>query len=232
MVPVSPSTPVPNSIAVSSMNETDSILEYASPRPPPRRLTLQESDDCIRISFPVAANWTYLLPVITGAILGFLQMATAVLWLRTYLQFTKALPQTFAPMAGTMRQQAVLRVTFATIEALFWWILAAYHWRMYRRWGHVPRVLIASEKGLTYSHVGWWRMRERFWTPGQIERVELRHLKWNLSRKRVVYVLSIHPVKGRRLRFHLSGKDSPLAKDIAQGLALTLGCALQITQQI
>ncbi len=158
-------------------------------------------------------------------------MAMAVWLVRIYLQLTKTLPQAFVPIAGPMKRNTIVGVTSIIIEALFWWILAAYHWRMYRRWGHVPRVLIASEKGLTYSHVGWWRMRERFWTPGEIERVELRHLKWNLSRKRVVYVLSIHPVKGRRLRFHLSEKESPPAKDIAQGLALTLGCALQNTQQ-
>jgi hypothetical protein len=115
-----------------------------------------------------------------------------------------------------------------TTVALFWWGSAAYHFRMYRRFGRVPCTLTASKDELILTRVGWWNIRERKWPASEITSIEFKAIKGNLNRRRALASLRIKRAKGRRLYFRLSSTDPLLPGRIAEKLASTLGCPLKI----
>jgi len=117
-----------------------------------------------------------------------------------------------------------LSTGFGTVA---WGLVAAYHWRMYRRWGRVPRVLAANREGMILTRLGWWRMRERRWAASEIAAVELRPTRLNPAWKRTEAWLYIHRQQGRRLCFHLPSTDSKLPGRIALCLATALGVGLK-----
>ena len=205
------------------MTETHPILEYSPKLAPPRELTLEESDGHVRVIFAVAPTWIYLFPIVVGVMVGFMKLVGGLfiaVRLRQLMNGFRAVPSDIF----AMRRLTIEIVISASVLALFWWIIAAYEWWMYRRWGRVPRVLTASQKGLILSRLGWWRMRERMFPTSEIKAIELRPVKGNLNWKRTVTNLYIHRHKGWRLRFRLSSSDSQLPRRIAQQLTSKLGC--------
>jgi hypothetical protein len=222
------------------MTGTRPILGY-SPRPsPPRHLTLVDSEGTISVIFGVPPKWVYLAPIVAPVLMGLFQLAMGVSIAAAIWQLARS-PVPAPPNATIAKQMQELDIAtrhlalraalYPSLAAFAWWSIAAYQWYMYRRWGRVPRVLSASERGLVLSRLGLWRMRERNWPPSQIKAVELRPLKGNLNWKRTVADLYIHRQRGRRLRFRLSSPNRQLPEQVARQLALTLGCRCEVSTQ-
>lgn len=179
---------------------------------PPRTLTLEESEGYARVLFPVAAAWTYALSIgvwFANGIGWFLMaMMTADLLRRT--------PSTDAITVGV--------VAIWGLPGCVWCLLGVNVWRRFRKFGHVPRTLIATKSGLTLSHMGWWRMRERSWPAAEIRAVQLRPLRAVLFQLMPTVTLLIHRRNGRPLTYRLSSKDPHLPARIAEKFAAILGC--------
>jgi hypothetical protein len=197
----------------------ESILDYRPPQqPPPRKLTLEETDSCVRVIFGVAPAWVPIISIVTQLTIGVASLAAlvaiCVAVFNLFHSFGKPTPELL-----NMEHQFFWQTlpTWGT-SALLWLSFAAHEWWMYRRWGRVPRVLTANADGITYSRLRWWRIRERRLPSSEISSIELKVLKWNLNRKRTVADLYI-----RRLHFRLSSSDPRLPKLIAQRLAAALG---------
>jgi len=159
---------------------------------------------------------------VLGLTLGFLRIAMAivVVWVLWHVIIVGGPPS--ADYVVSARHLGLQMLFSNGIEALFWWTFAAYYWRMYRKWGRVPRVLTASAEGLVFTRLGWWRMRERRWPVSDISAVKLRPTWGNLTWKRTVAELYIQRRQGRQLDFRLSSPDPQLPNRIAQRLASVL----------
>lgn len=210
------------------------MLTYASPRPaPPRKLTLEETDSFVRVTFAVLPTWASVLPGILCAVAGTITIAGVILEITAFRHLQRQIlnaPPVPPPAVTTgMRNFGRLlaaQMAMLVFYAIIFWTEAAYHWWKYRRWGRVPRVLTAGADVLTESRLGWWRMRERRWPASEIKAIQLRPVWGNLSRKLTVAKLYIHPRQGRRLLFVLSSADPQLPSRIAERLASVLGCPL------
>ncbi|HEX4052766.1 MAG TPA: hypothetical protein VHX86_00740 [Tepidisphaeraceae bacterium] len=121
------------------------ILEYPTPQPLDK-LTLEEGADFARVVFPVSPMWVYWLLV--GGSVAIALMATigslviGVMILRPYAAVglypatkAKLWHLSFIPLSENLGMP------------LFWWCLAIFEWWKYRRWGRVPRVLLARVDG-------------------------------------------------------------------------------------
>jgi len=201
------------------------ILEYSPQRAPPRTLTVEQSDDSVRVIFPVAPAWIYWFPIILGFVVGLAQLCLG-LSLAELIWHWKRIGGLPPDIANEFRRISTSMVISGTMQAFFWWGLAAYAWWKYHRWGRVPRVLTANDEGLILSHLGWRRMSERRWPIGEIKAIELRPVWGNLNWKRTVADLYVERHCGRRLRFRLSSPDAHLPSCIANQLSLKLGCPI------
>jgi hypothetical protein len=204
------------------MGNAGPILNYVSPTPPPGTLTLEESDGAARVIFVAPPTWVYMLLIVTWLTVGLVKAVAGILLARTVWQLVHRTGRLTSDQAVVVWRMVAGALTTAGISALCWWALAAYEWRMYHRWGRVPRVLTANDESLTLSRLGWWRMRQRVWPANDITAVELRPVKGNLLWKRTVADLYLFRRHGRRLRFRLSSPDPLLPGRIAQRLASAL----------
>lgn len=203
--------------ACDYMTETKPVLDYASPpQPPPRKLTLEESDGGLRVFFPVAPTWRYVLNIVGPFTLGGAQLVMIVdtIWV-IYRAFGKVEVVEFMQLARGM-------LIALSVSGVLWWTCAAYSRRMYRRWGRVPRILTATKNGLALSRLGWWQMRERTWPAAEITAIDFRPIRGNINWKQTAGDLYVRRVKRRRLHFRLSSSDPQLPGYIAKQLALTL----------
>ncbi|MGA2582769.1 MAG: hypothetical protein ABSG31_05785 [Tepidisphaeraceae bacterium] len=208
------------------------ILEYDTPRSPPRKLTLEEADGYVRVLFAVAPKWVCLLPIVMAFTVGLIRAATGVYVVGTFWHIVYATGRVGQPnptpeMIAENRHFAVEVLSITLLEATFWWAAAAFNLWKYRRWGRVPRILTASHESLVFTRLGWWRMRERIWLPKDITEIEYRPVKRNLNRWRTVGDLFIHRQKGWRVHFRLSSADPELPRLIATRLATALDCPLK-----
>jgi hypothetical protein len=142
---------------------------------------------------------------------------------RLFLQFRNVSPDQLL----FLRHFEIGVFIVAVPESLFWWTVAGFQYWKFRRFGRVPRVLEASGEGLVLTWLGWWRMRERRWSAGEIASVECCKLKGNLNWRRTVANLVVTFRNGRSRRFRLSSRDPQLPGEIAMQLANALGCPLR-----
>jgi hypothetical protein len=196
------------------------IVEYQSYKKPPVRLTMESGTGFVRVIFPVGTLWVHVLSL-TGTV------AAAVVW--TFVPFV--LLADFRLMHG---KAGALPTRF--LWDLFWmnapgswllasvfWIMGIFEWWKFRKWGRVPRILTASKEGLALTYLGWFGMREKCWPIGEIKKVELEPMKWNLNRRAAAFYLLVHRVKGWALRYQLSSRDREVPGQIATGIRAALG---------
>ena len=214
-------------------SNTNPILEYSATISPPRMLTLQEGDGEIQVIFPVSPMWVYWLPIYMGIALGVLKLAGAVFIVERIWSLWSQMGK-FGPLpsdASEALRRMVLEIILpACFVALFWWAFAAYKWWELQRWGRVPRVLTANERGLKMSRLGMFRMHERRWGRDEIKSIEFRPVRGNLNWRRTTADLYVHRREGWRLRFRLSSRDRELPSRIARLIANKLGLPLIYAQ--
>lgn len=202
-----------------SMNRAGPILSYGLPRAT-TALALVESDNQVRVVFPVNPEWMHVLSIV-------MPVAYAVYLAGIGVEIVRMLCHSFKLPAlaavSIMRTSLIELVVAATLCGGY----GAYDWWKFIRWGRVPRVLTADEKGLTLSQLGWLRMSEKRWSRHQVIAIELRPVKGNLSRRRTVADLYVRRSSGWRLHFRLSSKDPALPRRIAETLSGALGCPLR-----
>lgn len=204
------------------MAESSPILDYVTPSSAPlRRLTLDESNGSVRVVFPVFPRWIYILAIVLPILVGCVKFVGGIVVARMMWQMANGSGMP-AAVYIPLRRFAVQFLLEWSGMAPIWWALAAYQWWMYYRWGRVPRTLLANREGLTFSRLGWWRIREQKWPADQITGVEFRLIKGNLNWRRTVADLYIHLRKGRRLPFRLSSPDQELPAKIARRVARAL----------
>jgi hypothetical protein len=109
--------------------------------------------------------------------------------------------------------------------ALLNWLVAAYEFWSYRKWGRVPRELLVSRDGVTLMYLGSWRMRSRHLRSDQIAVVGLHPLRWNLNWQRKIDVLVIKPHWGFSRTFRLPSPDPHMPTRIAKRIRSLLGDA-------
>jgi hypothetical protein len=200
------------------MGNAATALNYASRQDEPaRRLRLEENIGTVRVVFPVPPTWTYICPIPIGFGVGSLYVA---IWLWS-IRFLSLGPS--SQQIAVIRHDLLLASVVFVVGAIFWSVSGAYAWRMYYRWGRVPRVLTAGGQGLTISRLGWWHMRERKWPVSEITAIKIRPVRGNLNWKRTVADLSVVLRTGRRLRFRLSSADALLPNQISERVAVALG---------
>jgi hypothetical protein len=159
------------------MSNIGPILDYVPPRALPPRLTLAESDGCVRVIFPVLPKWFYISGIVAPFGMGLVRIVMPVLVLRVLWRMLHLYGPPDPQSVAAVQLFAAGILTSLAIDLAVLWGLAAYELWMYRRWGRVPRVLTASDEGLILSRLGWLRMRERRWPASEITGVELRPLK-------------------------------------------------------
>jgi hypothetical protein len=209
----------------TNMDQSNLILSYIPPQAPPQTLTLEETDGQLRVIFSVSPKWAYIFQIVVCFVVGSVKLATGITIAWVVLRGFSAGPMS-AQNVALSRHLAMQILLFAAPSALFWWSIGTYELWMYRKWGRVPRVLTAGLEGLTLSHLGFWRMREKNWPASEFTAVEFRPIKRNLNWTRTVANLYIRRQKGRRLHFRLSSPDPQLPGQIAQRVAHTLGYPL------
>jgi hypothetical protein len=201
------------------------VLDYDTPAPAPGALTLEELNGCVRVIFPVAPKWAYILTIVYLFFVG----ATKVIFGVYAVVIIRDLwhsPSRTSP-SDAIERRAILQIIVGVgISVAVWWGLAGCKLWEYRRWGRVPRILTASKDALILTRLGFWKMRERSWAAVEITSIELKPIKGNLNRKRTLASLRVNRLNGRRLYFRLSSRDALLPGRIAEKLALTLGCPL------
>jgi hypothetical protein len=179
------------------------------------------------VTFPVLPRWVCILSIVVPLLVGCMEATKGVLFTvwtwKLARSFGRPIPN---DLAAVLRSNTERLLIGEGVAALVWWGAGAREWWKYRRWGRVPRVLTATSTGLVQTKLGWWRMRERIWPADQFTAVELRNLKWTLSRNRTVAILRLRRRHGLRLRFRLSSSDSQLPDRIAQSLATVPGCPI------
>lgn len=188
------------------------ILSYG-PRQSVVALTLDNPGDRVRVIFPVAPKWVYILPIMV-------QFAVALFSVGMMVRLVEII-RTLVPVpaAFTMIRPVLIELT---MQAMFLGALGAHQWWMYRRWGRVSRMLTADENGLVLSRLGWLRMREKSWPAQEITAIELCPVIGNLNRWRTVADLYVRRSRGFRLHFRLSSADAQLPDRIAHELAAAL----------
>jgi hypothetical protein len=209
------STVLDSELSRDRMSQTQPVLNYAPPHSVPGTLRLEEQDGVVRVTFPVLSKWFYVLRIVVCALmglLGILSATTMIFVFRYYQGLIHQPPMPFWKVSGV-----VVR------ETIFWWAIAAYFWWRYRRWGRVPRVLIADRQCLTLSHLGLRRMRQRTWTSSEITALQYQPVKYDLNRWRTEGRLSIVYRGGRRRKMlRLVSKDPSLPRHIAERVAAVL----------
>jgi hypothetical protein len=208
------------------MEKSGPILEYSTPKTPPRKLTLEEADGCVRVIFPVMPKWIYVYGIASPAVLGLVAATTPIGNILIMRQITTMLGAPPPGGASVIRHFYAAQFLLFSIPVFLGWALAAYLLWMYRRWGRVPRTLTANAQCLVSSRLGLLRMRERTWAADEITAIKLRSVRGNLTPKRTLARLSILRRKGWRKHFVLSSRDPQLPSRIAQRLAEVLGCPL------
>ena len=115
----------------------DQVIGYRVPHPqPPERLTLEDGADFVRITFPVAPTWVYVInPSICAALAAAWTFGPVIVvfrfW-RTHGMF---------PVAPLLRYPWHFFWVFALrlwVGPSILWIFAILDWRKYRKWGRSP----------------------------------------------------------------------------------------------
>ena len=178
---------------------------------------LECADDWARVTFPVAPRWVYFLPIVGGITAGLLELVVGADAIFVVLHLNAVPGHT-----NVSSRQLLLHLFAPTgITVLFWWASAVYLFWMYRRWGRVPRILVASADVLTLTRLQWWRIRQRRVPAEEITRIELRSLK-PLFGRRAFANLRIYRKRCLPLLFRLSSVDPQLPRQIAEALAQKL----------
>jgi hypothetical protein len=207
------------------MATVNPILDYPTPSPSPERLTLEEGADFVRVFLPAKPEWTFILSICGTAFTALLTTLTPVfiacmMWRVVHAQAGGPLP----PAMRTGLWHLIVTVARAWwIWAFIWWVWAILAWLKYRRWGRVPRVLLADRQGLTLSYLGWWRMRQTHWSASEIAAIELRLFRINLNWRSTAADLLIRYQRGFPRRFRLSSADPELPPRIAARIRAMLG---------
>jgi len=203
------------------------FLEYVPQIGSLRSLTLQQTHGAARVTFPVAPKWVQISSIVLWTALGLMRAAIG-LWIVKSMRSVFFLPhiQLSSDQVAFLRHFETQIFIGAASEMLLCWAVAGFQFWKFRRWGRIPRMLIATPEGLVLTWLGWFRMRERAWPATEIASVELRPLKYNLPWTGKAALLLINRHKGRRLRYRLSSPDPLLPNEIAKQLASTLGCPL------
>jgi len=193
------------------MGATKLVLDYASPPgSPPQKLTIEESDGCVRVIFPVMPNWVYICNIVGPFVIGWIHLTGAVAIAMITWHFASQIG------VADARRSLLNAVLCYGASTLFWRVCVWYEWRMYRRWGRVPRALTITTYDMTLSRLAWGRMRERTWLANEIQAIEFRQVRWNLNRKQTAAVLYVRRHKGRPLRFLFSSSDPEFPSHIAE----------------
>jgi hypothetical protein len=211
------------------MQNAGPILDYDTRLPwPPRTLRLEEKDGRVRVIFPVAPMWVYVLQIAWCAAVGLITLGGAITTAGLLWRVTYQIGQPPRNIKLTMRDLELHILVAGAIATLFWWGVAACSWYAYRTWGKVPRVLTATGEGLVLSRLRWWRLRERKWLLNEITGIQFRPININLHPWRTAADLYINRREGlRRLHFRLSSPDPHLPRQIAERAAAVLGFPLR-----
>jgi hypothetical protein len=203
-------------------------LDYYPTGEPLVKLTLEEADGVVRVIFPVAPLWTYIVGIAVPATAGVIVILgmIAEIWMLRGIFYRPGFPSPPPSMALRLRAIENKEAISAGIYAVIMFVPTVYKWMMLRRWGRVPRVLSGDSNALNFSRLGWLGMRERRWQASDISSIELRPVKWNLTWKRTVADLYIRRRKRMLLFFRLSSTDPQLPRLIAEKMAMVLGCPL------
>ncbi len=200
----------------------DQVIGYRVPHPqPPERLTLEDGADFVRITFPVAPTWVYVInPSICAALAAAWTFGPVIVvfrfW-RTHGMF---------PVAPLLRYPWHFFWVFALrlwVGPSILWIFAILDWRKYRKWGRVPRVLTASKQGVTSSHLGWFGMKQKFWPASEITDITLKPLKWNLHPTSKACDLTIHRAGTSSISYRFSSKNRAIAEQVVERFRQTIG---------
>ena len=199
------------------MSQNTPILDYdATQSSLSSKLTVEEGDDFIRVIFPVWPAWTYLIGPGISVLIGASKIAIALVITFEIWRLSRMGGQALAPAARTAMWHFMQNVFVPLlVMGLCWWLVALLEWRRYRRWGRVPRVLQAGKQGLSLTYLGWLGIRQKHWRADQIEAVELRPLRGNLTWWRPTADLIVRRVSKPRLKYRLSSSDADLPEHIA-----------------
>jgi hypothetical protein len=193
---------------------------------PPRRLTLEESEGCVRVIFAVPPKWVCIVEIVIPAVTGVAILVVGIAIVRLLWLMLNELGPPPPDLVADFRRVCVRATLCFGIPSLAYCGAAIFNWWTYRRWGRVPRVLAADNAGLALSRLAFWKMREQKWPASEITAIELRPVRGNLNWTRTVADLCIRRRQGRRLRFRLSSADSQLPGRIASRLSAMLCCPL------
>jgi hypothetical protein len=208
------------------MGQAGLIPESVSPRPmPPRKLAMEEGTDGVRIIFAMPPAWVCLTPTVIGLIVGLAYILVVILTITLLWRMKNDLHLPIRDLLSSQWMVLGAMVLMGAYAAI-WPALGVHAWRMYRRWGRVPRVISVNSKSLVVSELGFRRMKEKRWIASDITAVRLRPVWGNLTKQITVNDLYIGHRTRRRMRFRLSSRDAQLPARIAERLAAVLGCPL------
>jgi hypothetical protein len=178
----------------------------------------------VRIVFRTDPAWTYWVGILTPVWMGCIGMLYPLLLIFFIFHFPGH-PNNFNQnvMLETIGVKGVVMFVLVGMIGIACWFIALINWRQYRRFGRVSRTLLADKNGLTYSWLGWFSIRHRYWPVNEITAVEFRPIKRNLDRWNTVADLKILFHGKRSRRFRLSSHDPQLPAKIAERIRAILG---------
>jgi hypothetical protein len=191
------------------------VLEYPTrANEPSSPLTLEDGPDFARVVFPVEPAWNYLAVIAILAAIATFDAMIPVLGMAHWFSVTHH-RLTVRDLTGISLGDSIYLAGRFAVDIAFWLVLAAYLFWRYRRFGRVPRTLTATPGGITYSRLGFFAMRQRFWPAEQITAVQLQPLWGNLSRTVTATDLCIRSGTGPLKTLRLVCADPSLPARIA-----------------
>jgi hypothetical protein len=144
------------------------ILEYPVRQPePPEQLALEEEPDFVRVIFPVYPAWCYVASICLFASVGILDALIPAMWIFHWWTITHHRLGIHDLTDISVWNSLYLAARWLG-DILFWLLLAVYAWWRYRRWGRVSPMLLATRDGLTFSRLGLFGMRQKYWPANEI----------------------------------------------------------------
>lgn len=206
------------------MSHNPPTIDYASQTKVPRTLTLDAIDGGVRVTFPVKSAWDWAGEILAPFAVGFMQLGAFLFSGTVIWMLTKHLNAVAANVVAGLRSSGTQLLETTGLWISISWGIAAFNGWRYLRWRNVPRVLIATRDGIVLTRPGWIRLTERRWAPAEIEGIRLKIYRFNLNCKKTAADLFVDRLTGGTLRFRLSTKDAQLPAEIAQRIAMTIGC--------
>jgi hypothetical protein len=201
------------------MSGPEQILNYAPQPRSLRQYCLEEHEGRLGLTFPCRPKWAYVLDVAAPATAGMFFFAPPILLLA---------------MEYRLRASGALSLADDWLVLAIWLppglcaaFAAAYKFRMYRRWGRVPRVLTADKLELTDTRLGIWSMRRRTWPAGEIARIEVRRARLPFRRWHLIGRICVIRRDGKKMTIRIMSKNLDFSQRLAERLATALQCQLK-----